>query len=258
MAFAVLTRDPSDAQAYAAVLEPLGLEVVAMPVTRTAPAADPEVLTRALDRASYDAIVVASARAAQELARAVSALAASVRTTLPELPDVWAVGPATKRALKSAKLPAHVPPGVRDGAELARALVARGDVAGKRVLVPRAEEGRLDAVEILRAAGADVVEVVAYRTVAVAADDPAIARGAELLAAGEAAVCALFAPSQVAALAAILAARGTDLSSVSAKFCAIGETTAAAARSAGIRDVAVARAPTPEGMAQAVTSVYPA
>lgn len=256
MAFAVLTRDPGDAQAYAAVLEPLGLEVVAMPVTQTALAADPDALARVLDRASYDAIFVASARAAHELARAVAATS-STRATLPELPVVWAVGPATKRVLDGAKLPAHVPEGVRDGAELARALVARG-VAGKRVLVPRAEDGRLDAVEILRAAGADVVEVVAYRTVAVAADDPSVARGAELLAAGDAAVCAVFAPSQVAALAAVLAGRGTDLSSVSAKFCAIGETTAAAARSAGIRDVAVAPAPTPEGMAQAVRSVYPA
>jgi uroporphyrinogen-III synthase len=44
---------------------------------------------------------------------------------------------------------------------------------------------------------------------------------------------------------------------VRARFCAIGETTAAALRAAGIAEVAVAQAPTPEGMANAVRSVYP-
>ena len=256
MAVAVLTRDPVDAQGYASVLAPLGLEVLAMPVTKTVPAADPGALSRALDTGDYAAIVVASPRAAHELARAVAALA-SVRTTMPDLPDVWAVGPATKRALDIAKLPAHQPADVRDGAELANKLVASRSLAGKRVLVPRAEEGRVDALEILRAAGAEVVDVVAYRTVAVAADDATLAQGADLLIRGGAAICAVFAPSQVTALAAVMAARDHELAALVTQFCAIGETTAAALRAAGVRDVAVAAAPSPEGMAQAVRSVYP-
>jgi uroporphyrinogen-III synthase len=257
MAFAVLTRDPVDAQGYAGVLGPLGLEVVAMPVTKTASADDPGALARALDTGSYAAIVVASPRAAHELARAVASLQ-SVRTTMPDLPDVWAVGPATKRALDIAKLPAHLPADVRDGAELAKKLVASRRLAGQRVLVPRAEDGRVEPLEILRAAGADVVDIVAYRTVAVAPDDPQVARGAELLVAGEAALCALFAPSQVSALAAVIAARGASLGALATQFCAIGETTAAAARQAGVTAIAVAPTPSPEGMAQAVRSVYPA
>ncbi len=256
MAFAVLTRDEADAKSYAAHLAPLGLDVVAMPVTRTVPATDPGALARALDEHAYAAILVASPRAAHELARAAQA-ATSARSTLPELPDIWAVGPATKRALDIAKLPAQHPADVRDGVELAKALVARRDLAGKHVLVPRAEEGRVEALEILRAAGAIVVDVVAYRTVAVAPDDPSVARGAELLLAGQAAVCALFAPSQVSALAAVVRARGTAVADLATRFCAIGETTASMARNAGIRAIAVAPAPTPEGMAQAVRSVYP-
>jgi uroporphyrinogen-III synthase len=125
------------------------------------------------------------------------------------------------------------------------------------VLVPRAEEGRVDALEILRAAGAEVVDVVAYRTVAVAADDATLAQGADLLIRGGAAICAVFAPSQVTALAAVMAARDHELAALVTQFCAIGETTAAALRAAGVRDVAVAAAPSPEGMAQAVRSVYP-
>jgi len=234
MAFAVLTRDPADAQSYVTALAPL--EVVAMPVTRTVEI--PGALARDV---RADVVVVMSPRAAQQLARAAI-----------DVPEVWAVGPATRRALEIAKLPAHCPDGVRDGVELARALVARG-VAGQRILVPRAEEGRTEPLEILRAAGAEVIDVVAYRTVPAPVDDPLLARGKELLATGGAAVCCVFAPSQVHALAQLV-----DLRAARAKFCAIGETTAAAVRDAGIPDVAVAPAPTPEGMAQAVRSVYPA
>jgi uroporphyrinogen-III synthase len=142
---------------------------------------------------------------------------------------------------------------VSDGAELARALIAARAVAGQRVLVPRAQDGRTDALELLRAAGAEVVEVIAYRTVPTAADDPAVVRGAELLRRGEATVCAMFAPSQVTALAAIVG----PLDVVATAFCAIGETTAAALRAAGAGRVAIAPSPTPAGIAHAASAVYP-
>jgi len=253
---AVLTRDPADAQPYAKQLAALGLTVLAMPVTQTVAAGDPDALAQALDEGAFDAIVVASARAANELARAVNQ-ARNPRTTLAELPEVWAVGPASKRALDAAGITAHLPPDVRDGAELAATLVASRNLAGKRVLVPRAEDGRTEGLQILRAAGAVVVDVVAYRTLPAAPDDLAVQPGADALATGRAAVLCVFAPSQVAALVRILAARGTSLSAVSAVVCAIGETTASALKAAGIEQVAVAGAPTPEAMARAVGSVYP-
>ena len=228
MAFAVLTRDPADAQAYAVALAPL--EVVAMPVTRTVE------VPGALAGAHADLVMVMSPRAAHLYAKSGLDL------------DVWAVGPATRRALEIAKRRAVVPADISDGVGLARALVKTG-VRGKRVLVPRAEEGRTEPLDILRAAGAEVIDVVAYRTVDAVPDDP---RGKQLLEAGQAAVCCVFAPSQVKALARIV-----DLRGVKTRFCAIGETTAAAVRDAGIADVAVAPSPTPEGMAQAVRAVYP-
>jgi uroporphyrinogen-III synthase len=65
-------------------------------------------------------------------------------------------------------------------------------------------------------------------------------------------VCAVFAPSQVAALDALVGVRA-----ITARFAAIGETTATALRAAGAAAVAVAGAPTPEGLAKAVSAVYP-
>jgi uroporphyrinogen-III synthase len=243
VAYAVITREAEAAAPYAAALAPLGLDGLALPVTRTAPARDPEELAGALERGGYAAIVVASARAALAIQAARGAAA---------LPEVWAVGPATARALAAAGIAAQVPPVARDAATLARALVAGRALAGRRVLVPRAEDGRDEAIAILREAGAVVDAIAAYRTVAAAADDPELAHGLGLLRRGEVAVCAVFAPSQVAALEALVGIRR-----ITARFAAIGETTATALREAGAGAIAVADAATPERLAKAVSAVYP-
>jgi uroporphyrinogen-III synthase len=243
MAYAVVTRDLEGAGRYAEALAPLGLEVVAMPVTQTAPPRDPDALSRALAGGGHAAIVCASARAAAALIRATPGAA---------LPEVWAVGRATARVLEAAGVPVVVPEAVVDGATLAAALVAARPLAGAKVLVPRAEEGREDAIELLRANGVTVEDVIAYRTVPAPANAPELARGRELLASGQAAVCAVFAPSQVAALAALV--RLPELSTV---FAAIGATTAQALAAAGAAPVVTASRPTPEGLANAIAAVYP-
>jgi uroporphyrinogen-III synthase len=234
MAFAVLTRDPASAAAYASELAPLGLEVVAMPVTTyESVAADLAV--------PADFIAVASSRAAHELARA----------GVPS-GQVWAVGPATQRTLAEAGITAIVPDGVRDGGDLARALAPH--VSGKRVLVPRAEDGRPELRDELRRAGAEVIDVIAYRTLPVDANDPSVLEGGKLLFHSPfEVVCVVFAPSQAQALASIVG----PLADIHATFVAIGETTAAALRAHGVTSVAVAPTPTPEGIALAVRSVYP-
>jgi uroporphyrinogen-III synthase len=118
--------------------------------------------------------------------------------------------------------------------------------------VPRAEDGRDEAIEILRGAGVEVDAIAAYRTIPAAEDDPVLARGLGLLRRGEVAVCAVFAPSQVAALDALVGIRR-----ITARFAAIGQTTATALREAGAAAIAVSDAPTPEGLANAVRAVYP-
>jgi uroporphyrinogen-III synthase len=242
---AVLTRE--DIAPYAAALATLGFETVAMPVTQQfAEPADRDALVRALQRGPFAAIVVASRHAA-------IVLASAVRRSSREFGEVWAVGPATKLALDLEGLASHYPAEVHDGAELARALIAARDLRGQRVLVPHAEQGRTEAIELLRAAGADVVHVIAYRTHAVAADHPTVSAGRELLTSHGAAVCAVFAPSQVAALAAIVG----PLAEVPTQFCAIGETTGAALRAAGVTEPSIAPTPTPDGLVAAVRALVP-
>jgi uroporphyrinogen-III synthase len=245
MAHAVVTREIDARSGYVAALAELGLEIVAMPVTHTEPPRDPQALSRALQHGEHAAIVIASPRAAAALAQAAAHSSAS-------LPEVWAVGPATQRALSAAGIIAVHLPGVHDGASLAHAMVVSRELAGKRVLVPRAEEGRDDAIGVLRAAGIEVVDVVAYRTVPVMATDPLISEGLNLLTSRTAAVCAVFAPSQVIALSELVG----SLSALNIPFAAIGDTTGAVLREHGVTRVGVASSPTPEGLAKAVASVY--
>jgi len=247
MPVAVFTREVDASSAYPAALAPLGLEVVAMPVTRTEPPRDPGALARALEAGGHAAILVASPRAAAAL------LDAMTIARRGDLPEVWAVGPATLRALTAGGISAQHPDSAIDGASLAHALIARRELAGQRVLMPRAEEGREEAMAILRDAGAVIDDVIAYRTAASPPDDAALARGRELLAGDRADVCVVFAPSQVAALAALVG----PLAARTAVFAAIGDTTGATLREAGVGTVAVAQSPTPEGLANAIAAVYP-
>ena len=245
-ATAVLTRDVDGARPYADALSPLGLVALATPVTRTADAdpADRDALIAALAE-PWDGILVASARAVAPL------LAAAAGTPLPG--RVVAVGPATAAALAAHGVAADIADG--DGPAAARQLLAAGC---RRVLMPRAAGGRDEAIDLLRAAGIDVRAICAYRTVTASADDPEVAPGLDAIIAGNAAVIAVFAPSQVAALLDLLATRGAAPTALSSSvIAAIGATTAAALAGRGVRVDAVAERPEPEAMARAVSAVYP-
>ena len=244
-ATAVLTRDVDGARPYAESLSPLGLVGLAMPVTRTADAepADRDALIAALAE-RWDGILVASARAVAPL------LAAAAGAPLPR---VVAVGPATAAALAAHGIAAEIADG--DGPAAARQLL---DAGCRRVLVPRAAGGRDEGIDLLRAAGIDVRAICAYRTVTASPDDPDVAPGLDAIAGGRAAVIALFAPSQVAALLDLLATRGAAPTALSSSvIAAIGATTAAALAARGVRVDAVAGRPEPEAMARAVAAVYP-
>ncbi|CAN5751080.1 hypothetical protein BH11MYX2_BH11MYX2_16680 [soil metagenome] len=234
MAFAVITR--SGSSEYAAAIAPLGLEVVEMPVMRA------ELVPHRTE-GTHEIIAVASARAAAAVAAAVNASA--------NTPEVWAVGAATQRALAELGVQARVPAGVVDGASLAAAIIAARSVAGARVWIPRARDGRLELADALRAAGAIVDDVVVYRTVA--GSEASVADARALLLAKRVPIVIVLAPSQVRALA-MLVGPLRDLGETT--FVALGETTAAALRDEGVTP-SVALTPTPAGIATALAAVYP-
>lgn len=125
----IVTRDEARATALADRVASLGGRVTSLPVTRV----DHEDL--ALVVAGYDAVVAASANAVPSVAAALH------HADVP----VFAVGAATAEAFAAHGL-AAITPVRNDAIGVADAVLAR---APKRVLWPRARDGRDDGIERL-------------------------------------------------------------------------------------------------------------
>ena len=85
-------------------------------------------------------------------------------------PKVAAVGSRTADRLRSRGVDVAVVPDEFTAEALVRTLTSQATVRGARVLLPRSEIGRDVIAEGLRAAGAIVTDVIAYRTVAEAGE----------------------------------------------------------------------------------------
>ncbi|MEZ4400320.1 MAG: uroporphyrinogen-III synthase [Kofleriaceae bacterium] len=236
----VLTRSREDIEAYASALG-ARVTAVALPLVGDEP----------LTGAEIDALVDAAATPGLTglwlaSARAVAPAVAALQTAGSTAPPAFTVGARTAAAARIAGLSAESLGD--DGVAAAAALVRRG-IGGARLLAPRSADGRDDALAVLTAAGATVIPAVAYRQGRLPSSHPALRAG--LAALDGAAACLIFAPSQVAALAALRPLAGLP------PLVAIGPTTAAAVADHGGRVAAVAATPDPAGMAAALASVYP-
>ncbi|MGC3997231.1 MAG: uroporphyrinogen-III synthase [Anaeromyxobacter sp.] len=222
----VVTRAAGGPDALSARLSALGAAVRPLPAIAFGPPADPAPLRAALgDLAAFDWVAFASATAVERTLEALGA--AGLAPAALAARSLAAVGPATAARLAEAVRPPDLVPAEATGAALAAALGAR--VAGRRVLVPRPAEGRPELVDGLRAAGAEVVAVEAYRTVAA---PPEALRALEgWLREGDVDAVAFASPS---AVEAVLAALGDRRLLERAVVAAIGPTTAEALRGAGL------------------------
>lgn len=228
----VVTRPAHQAAGLSTALTGAGAAVVRLPVLQVVDAEDGgAALATAVARIrSYRWLVLTSANAVERLAGAIRDGRDLAGVQLA------AVGDATAAALAARGLQADLVPEQRTGAALAAALPgppATGDGGPARILYPRAGDARPELADGLRARGWAVDEVVAYRTVAVAA---AGLPPASLDAARAADVVTLASPS---AVEAYLAAVGRPTGAVAC----IGPVTAEAACRAGLAvDVVADRA----------------
>jgi uroporphyrinogen-III synthase/uroporphyrinogen III methyltransferase/synthase len=222
-----VTRASQGEDALAERLRELGAEVLEFPAIATAPPESWDDLDAALrDLGRFDWIAFASGAAVEATARRLAELG------LPPPPPgvrLAAVGPATAERLARALRPADLVPAEARGAALAEALAPH--VRGRRVLVPRAAEGRPELLEGLRAAGAEVRAPSAYRTVA--ASPESLRPLADLLERGAVDAVAFASPSAVRSVVAALGGRAGLLAR--AAVAVIGPTTAEAVRAAGLR-----------------------
>jgi len=158
-----------------------------------------------------------------------------------------AVGSATADRLGLLVRPPDLVPELARGEALAGALADR--VGGRRVLVPRAEEGRPELVEGLVRAGALVTAPSAYRTVEAS---PALLE--PLRAALEARSLDAVTFASPSAVRAVLAIPGVRAVLEGVLIAAIGPTTRAALESQGLAVAVVPQTPTGGALALALAA----
>lgn len=218
-----VTREDGAEATLATLLRDHGATIVSWPAIRWA-AADPAPLDAALARlGQFQWVVLTSPRA-------VEAVAARDPVWPPPL-RLAAVGGATRAAAEARGWPVHLVPSIQTAEALVDALAGAGVGPGTRVLFPASEIAR-DTLETgLRRVGAEVVRVTAYRTLAGELDREACAR---VLTAGQVQVISVASPSAVEGLKAALGDRLFTMAAARTVMAAIGPTTAAAARAAGV------------------------
>jgi len=158
----LVTRPRHQAASLAALLRKAGAKPLLLPLIEIVPPADMAALDRAARAAaSYDWLVFTSANAVDALWDRLEHL--GLPTTLPVLTAV--IGPSTARALERRGQPVDYVPHLYTDEALGMGVgVDLGlDVAGKRILLPRAENTREAVATYLRMRDAIVDEVVAYR-----------------------------------------------------------------------------------------------
>jgi uroporphyrinogen-III synthase/uroporphyrinogen III methyltransferase/synthase len=239
-----VTRGAGGEDPLTARLRELGAHVVHVPAIGVGPPESWDEFDAALsDITQYDWIAFASATAVD------AALSRIVALGLPPPPvgtRLAAVGRATAQHLQDRLRAPDLVPEHATGAALAEAMAPH--VRGRRVLLPRAAEGRTELLEGLVAAGADVVAATCYRTVAAPAS--AVARLADAIADGRIDAVTFASPSAVRSVVAALGARAALLERC--VLAAIGPTTAAALQEAGLRVAAIPDTSTAGALADAL------
>jgi uroporphyrinogen III methyltransferase / synthase len=158
----VVTRSREQAGELIEMLEERGAEAIPAPTIRIAPPEDMEALDRACAQAgTFDWIVFASANAVDFFMTRLLAFG-DVRDLKGV--RICTIGPSTASRLARYGIRVDITPAEYRAEAVIEALKADGDIRGRRFLLPRADIARDLLAEELRAAGGEIVEVVAYRT----------------------------------------------------------------------------------------------
>jgi uroporphyrinogen-III synthase len=193
---------------------------------------------------NFGSIAFTSPRAARAVVQRAREIGASWSGLQPA---VWAIGSATQAALRGLGKPVRIPESSSDGASksgaaLAQAMLASG--AAGPVLFPCGEKHREELPAVLRERGLEVHEVVCYTSILASPSQAgdALVRGTMVVVAS---------PSVLELLV------GASDPAERPRLIAVGPTTAASARAHGWLPAAVAREPSMQGVAAAISSLLP-
>ncbi len=245
----VVTRAPEQAGELARLLAENGAEVLLCPLVAFERPDDTHALDAALGRlGEFDWVLFTSQNAVRFFEERRRELEVPLEWGRPR---VAAVGPATAKAARELGYDVQYVAEEMTGRGLARGLGEK--VAGSSILLPRSDRARADLQEMLRAAGARVTDVVAYRTV------PPGQQGLEALEqiqAGGVHAVALASPSAFERLVEQLGMEAMQELTGRVALAAIGPVTAAAIRQAGLPVAVVPAKPSAEAFVEALAAHF--
>lgn len=225
----VVTRAPEQSSELVRALENRGAGVILLPVVAFAPPDDLRGLDDALrNLKKFDAILFLSRNAVRYVFQRCRELSIQREAFGSQDRLIAAVGPATAEEAATEGLHVDFVAQNHTGESLVGEL--RDRLAGRSVLLPRSDRGDARVPSALRAAGANVTEAIAYRTVAPEKLDPGVLariRRAEV----DAIVFA--SPSAFLNLSNAMGRDAMNAISGQVHLAAIGPTTARAIRESG-------------------------
>ncbi|MBI9084461.1 MAG: uroporphyrinogen-III C-methyltransferase [Desulfobacterales bacterium] len=247
----VVTRAREQASDLVQKLTDLGAACLECPTIEVVPPEDWAPLDRALSNLdTFDWLVFTSVNGVNFFFQRLFDTGRDLRD-LPRIKTA-VIGPATqKRLLDWGVISDIVPESFR--AESVVAAFEKEDVAGKRVLLPRALEARPVLPEELRKMGAKVEEITAYQTIA---DRSAAGRLIKDLETGDVDMVTFTSSSTVRNFKALLPASRAGELMAGVAVASIGPITSDTARDLGFAVHTEASAYTIDGLREAITAYY--
>jgi uroporphyrinogen III methyltransferase/synthase len=247
----LVTRAPGQAGEFSRLLRERGATVVEVPTIEIVPPLSWEDADRTIDRLpGYDWLILTSTNAVDWFFRRVRERRGDLSCL--EGVRVCAVGPKTRETIERAGLDVAFHPSVYR-AEGLISEAGEGAWHGKRVLFPRAAEGRDVIPDEMRRVGAELDMVTVYRTVPSPSGREKLR---ELLAAGTLDAVTFTSGSTVKSFVSLLDPSQIESIAGRVVVACIGPVTAAAARAAGLPEDALAEEATMPGLADALEGYF--
>lgn len=249
----VVTRSRDRARELSDRLQSLGAQAIEAPTFRLIPAEDPEAIERAAASVQqFQWVVCESANSAHRFLKALLSGTRDLRALGGV--KVVAVGPSTADVLRAAGLVSDVVmPEVAEEATC-EAMATHGSLGGSRVLVLRPDHGRgRDGLAAeLRRRGADVQDLIAYRTAPEAPESAAAQELYRQLLEGDIDAVTFTSATAVQRFADLIGRdQAADLLNTTV-VATIGPVTAAAAQSLGVTSPVVPDTYTVDGLVEAL------
>jgi len=249
----VITRAAAQSEALAREFSARTAIPFVFPLVTFAAPEDCAPLDRALaELPQFDWLVLTSAQAVRALTQRAADLQQPLVRTEGQL-RVACVGPVTAEAARNAKLSVEYVAVTHNGVALANELGSK--LRKKKVLLPRSDRANPDLPAALKRFGAQVTEVIAYRTLRPAGTDQ---DGLKKIVNGEAEAVLFFSPSAVQHFAELVGVqRLLDMENRLA-ITAVGPVTANALREAGVDQMVVSADTTAASVMEALEKHFAA